>query len=207
VFDQGGTAFDSWTAAALGIGRSARVSHEPHHGRRQVHLCTPPHSRPVASERSGCSRWCRDQTLPADRAKVPRSQDPEDAIEDATVVYPRNATRLVGQHRLDGSPFIIGEFIAHDSSPPVWELESQPSGQTQRSWPGPGFGAFGAKRTSTSRQPPLNPSKMATNGRLSETGDRLSAARTAQAAKSATKTVLRLTRQSGCDNGPHKIAI
>jgi hypothetical protein len=44
-------------------------------------------------------------------------------------------------------------------------------------------------------------------GRLSETGDRLSGGRTAQAAKSATKTVLRLTGQSGCDNSPHKIAI
>ena len=45
------------------------------------------------------------------------SQDREDAIEDTTVVYPRNATRLVGQHRFDGNPFIIGEFIAHDSNP------------------------------------------------------------------------------------------
>jgi hypothetical protein len=44
------------------------------------------------------------------------SQDPEDAIEDTTVVYPRNATRLVRQHGLDGNPFMIGEFVAHDSS-------------------------------------------------------------------------------------------
>jgi DDE superfamily endonuclease len=46
-----------------------------------------------------------------------RSQDPEDAVKDAAVVYPRNATRLVRQHWLDSSPFIIGEFVAHDSSP------------------------------------------------------------------------------------------
>jgi hypothetical protein len=26
-------------------------------------------------------------------------------------------TRLVRQHRLDGGPFIVGEFVAHDSSP------------------------------------------------------------------------------------------
>jgi hypothetical protein len=45
------------------------------------------------------------------------AQDPEDAIENTTVVHPRNATRLVGQHGLDGNPFMIGEFIAHDSSP------------------------------------------------------------------------------------------
>ena len=46
----------------------------------------------------------------------PRSQDPEDAIEDTTVIHPRHAARLVRQHRLDGSPFIVGEFVAHDSA-------------------------------------------------------------------------------------------
>jgi hypothetical protein len=43
------------------------------------------------------------------------AQDLEDAIEDTTVVHPRNATRFVRQHGLDGNPFIIGEFVAHDS--------------------------------------------------------------------------------------------
>src|SRR5437879_5562512 len=63
---------------------------------------------------------------------TPRSsgaQDPEDAIEDTAVVNPWNATRLVRQHGLDGSPLIIREFIAHDSSP-VREFESRQSGQT-----------------------------------------------------------------------------
>ena len=50
------------------------------------------------------------------------AQDPEDAIEDTTVVHPRNATRLVRQHRLDGNPFKIGEFIAHNSSPQFGSL-------------------------------------------------------------------------------------
>src|SRR5258708_12755559 len=45
------------------------------------------------------------------------AQDPKDAIEDTTVVHPRNATRLVRQHRLDSNPFIIGDFVAHDLSP------------------------------------------------------------------------------------------
>src|SRR5216684_6018717 len=31
---------------------------------------------------------------------------------------------------------------------PVWELKSRGSGRTQYSWPRPGFGAFGQKRTS-----------------------------------------------------------
>src|SRR6267378_7616684 len=48
-----------------------------------------------------------------------RSQDPEDAIENTTVIHPWHAPRLVGQHRLDGSPFLVGEFVAHDSVPPV----------------------------------------------------------------------------------------
>src|SRR5258706_12163827 len=53
----------------------------------------------------------------------PGSQDPENTVKDTTVIHPRNATRLVRQHRLDGTPFMIGEFIAHDSRPPVWEFE------------------------------------------------------------------------------------
>src|SRR5271167_5111269 len=36
-------------------------------------------------------------------------------IEHATVIYTPNATRLVRQHRFDGGPFIIAEFVAHDS--------------------------------------------------------------------------------------------
>ena len=36
--------------------------------------------------------------------------DPEDALEDTTVVHPWNAARLVWQDRLDGSPLVVGEF-------------------------------------------------------------------------------------------------
>ncbi len=43
-----------------------------------------------------------------------RAEDPKDAIEHATVIYPPNAARLVRQHRLDRGPFIIAEFVAHD---------------------------------------------------------------------------------------------
>src|SRR5262245_45291572 len=52
----------------------------------------------------------------------PRSQDPENTVKDTSVVYPRNATRLVRQHGLDGGPFIISEFVAHDSSPQFGSL-------------------------------------------------------------------------------------
>jgi hypothetical protein len=70
----------------------------------------PAHETIVAS---GIGAECCGQITPG----CAGSQDPENAIEDTTVVYPRNTTRFVGQHRLDGQPFIIGEFIAHDSSP------------------------------------------------------------------------------------------
>jgi len=42
-------------------------------------------------------------------------QDPKDAIKDAPIVHARHATRFVRQERLDGGPFKIGEFVAHDS--------------------------------------------------------------------------------------------
>src|SRR6516162_8257821 len=61
----------------------------------------------------------------------PGAQHPEDAVEDTAIVHPRHAARLVGQHRLDGSPLIVGEFVAHDSRLQVWELESWPGGQSQ----------------------------------------------------------------------------
>src|SRR5438445_8885286 len=51
--------------------------------------------------------------------RCPRSQDPEDAVEDTTVIYPWHTARLVRQQRLDGSPFLVGEFVAHDSAPSV----------------------------------------------------------------------------------------
>src|SRR5262245_33860663 len=52
----------------------------------------------------------------------PGSQDPEDAIEDAAVIHSWHAPRLIGQHRLDGSPFVVGELVAHDSVPSVRSL-------------------------------------------------------------------------------------
>src|SRR5262249_7808998 len=66
----------------------------------------PPADEPVVA--SGVWAKRRRQITP----RCSGSQDPEDAVEDTSVVYPRNATRFVGQHRLDGNPFIVGEFIA-----------------------------------------------------------------------------------------------
>jgi hypothetical protein len=55
-------------------------------------------------------------------ALCPSSQDPEDTIEHATVIYTRNAARLIGKHRLDGGPLIVAEFVAHDSRLQYWSL-------------------------------------------------------------------------------------
>ena len=115
----------------------------------------PPANEPVVANGVRTERF--RQIAP----RCSRSQDPENPVEDTPVIYPRNPTRFVGQHRFDGGPFIIGEFMAHDSSPQVREFESHASGQTQCSRPGARQSvAFGAERTSTSRQSPLNRSKM-----------------------------------------------
>src|SRR3954468_3616904 len=59
--------------------------------------------------------------------RCPGPQDPENAVEDTAVVYPRNATRFVRQHGLDGDPFIVSEFVAHDSPPQFGSLNHRRS--------------------------------------------------------------------------------
>src|ERR1700749_2573118 len=59
------------------------------------------------------------------------SQHPEDAMEDTPVIHPWHPARLVRQHRPDGCPFVVGEFVAHDSGPSLWRLESRSEGWPQ----------------------------------------------------------------------------
>ena len=75
-----------------------------------------PRHQPAGSGRNGYSKSCKAKMIRQIAPRSPGSQDPEDAVEDTSVVYPRNATRLIRQHGLDGKPFIVGEFVAHDSS-------------------------------------------------------------------------------------------
>src|SRR5262249_17450370 len=99
-----------------------------------VHDPAPDASPPPANETivaGGMGAEAIRQIAPG----CPGSQNPEDAIEDATVVRPRDAARLVRQHRLDGSPLIVGEFVAHDSSPRFWGLESRLESRSQRALP------------------------------------------------------------------------
>ena len=65
------------------------------------------------------------------------AQDPENAIEDTSVVHRGSATRLVRQHRLDGDPFMIGEFVAHDSSPLFGSLNHRGPAKRDASSPAP----------------------------------------------------------------------
>ena len=81
-----------------------------------VYDAAPDTSPPPADETVIAGR-VRAKMIRQIAPRCPGSQDPEDAVEDTSVVYPRNATRLVRQHRLDGKPFIVGEFVAHDSTP------------------------------------------------------------------------------------------
>ena len=62
-------------------------------------------------------RSCR-----ANHAMVLQIARPKDAIEDATVVRPRHAAWLVRQHRFNGRPLVVGQFITHDSSPQFGDL-------------------------------------------------------------------------------------
>src|SRR5262249_13571224 len=85
--------------------------------RQRVHNLAPD-ARPPPADEAIVAGGVRTEVVWQIAPRCPRSQDPEDAIEDTTVIHPRHATRLVRQHRLDGSPFVVGKFIAHDSKLP-----------------------------------------------------------------------------------------
>ena len=98
----------------------------------------PPADEPVVASGVWAKRhW---QITP----RCSRSQDPEDAIEDTSVVHPRNATWLVRQHRPYGSPFIVGEFVAHDPSPQSGSLNHRGLTHRKELLARPWFGVFGA---------------------------------------------------------------
>ena len=69
----------------------------------------PPANEPIVASRTGSVAF---RQIAPWRA---RPQDPEDAVEDTPVVHAGNAARLVREHRLDDAPFVVAEFIAHDS--------------------------------------------------------------------------------------------
>jgi hypothetical protein len=82
-------------------------------GGQRFHDLVPDTSPPPTNEAivtSGAGTICLWQIAPWRT----RTQNPKDAIEHATVIYTPNTARLVRQHRLDGSPFKVAEFVAHN---------------------------------------------------------------------------------------------
>jgi len=71
-------------------------------------------------------------------------------------------TRLVRQHRLDGGPFMVGEFVASPQFGSLNHGSPAKRNAPARSW----YGAYGQERTSTSPQSLPNAPKMTLGGRL-----------------------------------------
>jgi hypothetical protein len=91
-----------------------------------------PDARPAPSDEAIVTGGVGAKMIRQIAPRCSGAQDPEYAIEDTPVVYPRNATWLVRQDGPDGNPFMISEFVAHDSSPQFWKFESRRSGRSQR---------------------------------------------------------------------------
>ena len=94
-----------------------------------------PHARPSPANEAIVAGRVRTEVVRQIAPWRPRSQDPEDAIEDTTVIHSWHAARLIRQHRLDGSPLIVGEFVAHDSAPSVRGLNHGSAGRAQHARP------------------------------------------------------------------------
>src|SRR5262245_29883774 len=103
-------------------------------GARQRVYNFAPDARPPPANEAIVAGGVRTEVVWQIAPRCPRSQDPEDAIEDTTVIHPRHAAGLVGQHRLNSSPFVVGKFIAHDSKLPSLGLESQACSPPQRTF-------------------------------------------------------------------------
>jgi hypothetical protein len=85
------------------------------------------HARRASRTSGPADRTLRPaRTEPPEGRNVTRSMDTETRFTSSkrvrahrkrlTVVHPRHTTRLVREHRFDGGPFIVGEFVAHDDS-------------------------------------------------------------------------------------------
>jgi hypothetical protein len=88
-------------------------------GGKRGHDPTPYASPTPAGETIITSRIGARQVAP----RCARSQHPKDTTEDTVVVHTRDPAWLVRQHRPDGSPLAVGEFIG--------ELESRHDSRSQ----------------------------------------------------------------------------
>src|SRR5262245_42164482 len=74
-----------------------------------------PYARSTPANEAGVAGSVGAEALRQIAPRRPRSQDPEDSIQDTTIVHSWNAARLVWRHRSNGRPLMISKFIAHDS--------------------------------------------------------------------------------------------
>src|SRR4051812_26470544 len=83
-------------------------------GGQRVHYPTPD-ARPSPAHETIVAGGVRAEVVRQIAPRCSGAQHPKDSIEHAPVIYTRNAAGLVWQEWLDGRPFVIGEFVAHDS--------------------------------------------------------------------------------------------
>ena len=103
-------------------------------GGKCVHV-PPPHSRPSPPDETVVAGGAQTTAI---RQIVPLcagSQHLADAVEDTSIVRTTHASRLVRQHRPDGRPFIIREFVAHYTRLPFGSLYNVQRGTIDRQGP------------------------------------------------------------------------
>lgn len=76
-----------------------------------------PHTGPPPADEPFVASGVGPNATGRSRQGAPDRRTPEDAIEDTSVVNPRNATRLVRQHLLYRGPLVVCKLVTHDSSP------------------------------------------------------------------------------------------
>jgi hypothetical protein len=85
-----------------GVMSSSQCVHDP-----------APDARPTPANEAIVTSRLGAKLLRQVAPRCARSQDPKDAVQDTAVVYTRDTPWRIRQHRLDGSPLTVGEFIAH----------------------------------------------------------------------------------------------
>src|SRR5947208_1463641 len=75
------------------------------------------------------------RSAPSTPPRRARAQDPKDAVEHAPIINTGHTARLVRQKPFAGVPFIIGEFVAHDSRLRFGSLNHAPGDAINRQSP------------------------------------------------------------------------
>jgi len=79
-----------------------------------VYDAGPRHQPPQRTKR--CSKWCKDRMPPADHARCSCRKTQKMPLRHVGRSR-ENRYAACSAAFVDGNPFMIGEFVAHDSSP------------------------------------------------------------------------------------------